>query len=227
MSSKSSTISGSPTNRSEEMPKPIPTFGDAVYTRLNNPLVSLFTLGIRVLQLIFALAAGISYAVELSRGNTSSGYIYAQVVFGMTLIMLIIDATTLRSYRLSFIAESVLCVLWLALFGTFYTMFFVSGGIEDPDNMKADKYRMKAAVWMDLINFVLWMASVLFSTAMCCSGTKASIRGKLERRRRAKQSKIGDQVKAMENGVLRESPDSWTNERLPLYEEIAVTTRRD
>jgi hypothetical protein len=128
---------------------------------------------------------------------------------------------------LSFIAESVLCVLWLALFGTFYTIFFVSGGIEDPDNMKADKHRMKAAVWLDLVNFLLWMASALFSTAMCCSGTKARIRGKIEKRRRTKQCKSEEQVEAMEKGVAREASEDWSDERLPLYEEIAAITRRD
>jgi hypothetical protein len=209
------------------MSKPIPTFGDAVYTRLNDPLFSLFTLAIRVLQLIFALAAGISYAVELSRGNSSSEYVYSQVVFGMTLIMLIVDATTLRSYRLSFIVESVLCILWLALFGTFYTIFFVSGAIEDPENSVADKPRMKAAVWIDLINFLLWTASALFSTAMCCSGTKAAIRGKLEKRRRTRQLRSGDHVETMEEGVLREGYTSRSDSRLPLYEEIAAITRRN
>jgi hypothetical protein len=227
MSSKSYTITDSPTKPSEDMSKPIPTFGDTVYNRLNNPLVSLFTLSIRVLQLIFALAAGISYAVELSRGNTSSEYIYSQVVLGVTLIMLIVDATTLRSYRLSFIIESVICVLWLALFGTFYTIFFVSGDIEDPENNNADKHRMKAAVWIDLINFLLWTASALFSTAMCCSGTKAAIHGKLETRRRTRQRRSGDQVETMEEGVLREGSTSRSDERLPLYAEIAAITRRD
>lgn len=220
-------LSDLPTMRSDEIAKPIPTFADAVHSRLNNPLVSLFRLGSRVLQLVFALAAGISYAVELSHGSTSSAYIYSQVVFGLTLIMLVFDALTLRSYRLAFIAESTLCVLWLALFGTFYQIFLGEAKVDSPETMGANRHRMRAAVWIDLVNFLLWVASAAFSTAMCCSGTKAMISGKMEKRRRMKQRKGGDQAEAMERGILRDPLDHRSEDRLPLYEEVAALARRD
>jgi hypothetical protein len=226
MAPKSHPLQSLPSTRSNETLKPPHTFADAVYARLNNPHVSLFRLGIRLFQLIFALAAGISYAVELSHGSTSSAFIYSQVVFGLTLIMLIVDAVTLRSYRLTFVIESVLCVLWLALFGNFYQTFVGKDVSVDANLAVTDKGRMKAAVWLNLVNFLLWLASAIFSTAMCCSGTKAMIRGKLEKRRTKKQDKGAKSPEVMEEGFICEPTEIKDGDRLPLYEEIAAITWR-
>ena len=217
-----------PSTRSDDTTKPPDTFASAVDRRLDNPHVSLFRLGVRLFQLIFALVAGISYAIELSNGSNSSAYIYSQVVFGLTFVTLVLDALTLRSYRLTFVIESILCVLWLALFGTFYQIQFGADGGVGSKNEAVDNNRMKAAVWFDLLNFVLWLISAMFSTAMCCSGVKAMIRGKLARRKsRNQQKKSVDPAEAMERGIVREPVEMRNDDRLPLYEEIAAITRRN
>jgi hypothetical protein len=200
------------------------TFRDAVFGRLDNPLVSLFTLGIRLLQLIFALAAGISHAIEMSNNNLASAFIYSQVVFGLTLITLVIEAATLRSYRFVFIVESTLCVLWLAVFGVFYQIYFGDVESTDPVYSAVNISRMKTAVWLDLVNFLLWLASAVFSTAMCCSGMKASVKGALEKRRNRKQERNSRSVQAMEGGVVRERTQAAGEDRLPLYEEVPAIT---
>jgi hypothetical protein len=211
----------------DKLPKSPHTFGDAINARLDSPFVTLFTLGIRLLQLVFSLAAGISYAIELSQGNTSATYIYSQVVFGLTCTTLFIDALTLRSYRLTFVVESTLCILWLALFGRFYQTFVGMDEVIDPEHMSANKGRMKAAVWLDLVNFLLWLASALFSTAMCCSGTKAMIRGKLEKRRVKKRNSGANSVESVEIGTLDAPAETRTGDRLPLYEEITRVVARN
>lgn len=202
----------------------ISTFRSAVYKRLDNPLTSLFRLGIRVLQLIFALASGISYAIELANGNHESALIYSQVVFGLTTITIIVDAVTLRSYRLTFMVESTLCILWLALFGVFYTIY-LSGTPIEVGYENADLGRMKRAVWVDMINFLLWLASALFSTVMCCTGIKGAIKGKIERRRQRKNNRTPRDIENMEAGIERPARQGTTSERLPLYEEIVAAAR--
>ncbi|MCY4831103.1 hypothetical protein OVY35_24590, partial [Salmonella enterica subsp. enterica serovar 1,4,[5],12:i:-] len=81
------------------------SFKSAVNSKVDQPLISLFRLSVRVLQLIFALASGIAYAIELSHGNgrgdASSSFVFAQVAFGATIIVLIINGATVRYYRLS------------------------------------------------------------------------------------------------------------------------------
>ncbi|KAF2112996.1 hypothetical protein BDV96DRAFT_524299, partial [Lophiotrema nucula] len=167
------------------------TFRAAINERLDNPLVSLFRLGIRVLQFAFALASGISYAIELSHGSVhsdaNSAFVFSQVLFGATLICLPLDACTIRTYKLVWVVEWILAIFYLALFATFYRIY--TSGPVDPQNAGTDLGRMRRVVWMDLINFLLWMSSALFSSVMCCSGTKAAIKGHWETRRRRKETK--------------------------------------
>ena len=219
-----STITASTHGKNTENSPAISTFRSAVYKRLDDPLTSLFRLGIRILQLIFALASGISYAIELAHGHNDSAFIYAQVVFGLTMILIILDAVTLRSYRLTFIVESALCVLWLALFGVFYNIY-LSGSRLEPEYETVDRGRMQRAVWIDLINFLLWSASALFSTVMCCSGVKGAIKGRLEKRRHRRNKIVSGDIECMEAGVARRHPNENPSERLPLYEEIVAAAR--
>lgn len=183
------------------------SFKSAINSKVDNPLVSLFRLSIRILQLIFALASGISYAIELSQGNgrgdASASFVFSQVAFGATLITLIIMGATVRYYRVSWVVDWILTVFWFALFAVFYEVY-IGGGME-PDYTRVDVGRMERAIWCDLINALLWMGSALFSSAMCCSGMKASIKGKLsDRRERKEKKRIMETMGEMEMGTIRE-----------------------
>jgi hypothetical protein len=178
-------------------------FKSAVNAKLDKPIVSLFRLSIRLLQFAFAMASGISYAIELSHANTGSktDFIYAQVVFGLTLLTLSIDSITVRYYRFTWLIEWTLVILWIACFGVFYDVY-LAGEIE-AGYANVDYARMKRAVWCDLINALLWMGSALFSSIMCCSGIKAAVKGKLEKRRQRKEGKrVMNKMEAMESGTI-------------------------
>lgn len=167
------------------------SFKSAVNSKVDKPLVSLFRLSMRILQLIFALASGISYAIELShsngRGEASGSFVFSQVTFGATLVTLIINGATVRYYRFSWVVDWILTVVWFALFAVFYEVYL--GGDMKPAYDGVDSGRMKRAVWCNLINALLWFGSALFSLTMCCSGVKASIKGKLRDRRQKKEKK--------------------------------------
>jgi hypothetical protein len=180
------------------------TFRSAIDQRLDHAFVSLFRLGARISQFVFALATGICYAVELGHGSISShgntNYIYAEVVFGLSLITLIIEAWTIRQYRLTWIIEWTLCLLWFVVFAVFYMAYYAMP--IEPQYTKADITRMKNLVWVDLVNALLWMSSALFSTTMCCSGLRAKVRGKTEEWRIRRQKK--NTISAMEQGTLQQ-----------------------
>ena len=197
-------------------------FQSAVLARLDNPFTSLFRLGIRTLQLVFALASGISYAIELANGYTDPNIIYSQVVFGITLVTLVTDAVTIRTYRLIFVIEFVVCILWLALFGVFYNSYLSDQPIET-DHYDTNMGKMRTLVWIDMINFLLWLASAMFSSIMCCSGIKGAIKGRLAYRR-AKKNKL-DGMAASEKGIVYGRSDASMPGRLPLYEEIVIAAR--
>jgi hypothetical protein len=179
------------------------SFKAAINTKLDKPMVSLFRLSIRLLQFAFALASGISYAVDLSHGETShpSTFIYVQVLFGLTLVTLVTDSITIRSYRFTWTAEWTLAVLWFVCFAIFYQAYL--GSTIEPEYRGVNLRRMTRAVWCDLVNALLWSGSAAFSSAMCCTGVKAAIKNRLNKRRQRKQKatmmhKIGE----MESGTI-------------------------
>lgn len=205
------------------------TFRAAVNKRIDDPFVTIFRLGARVLQFVFALTAGICYAIELGYGSvdrsSNADFIYTQVVFGLSLIVLMLDAVTVREYRFTWMVEWTLCILWFVVFAVFYITYHVEP--KDPRYTRVNIGVMKNVVWIDLINALLWVTSALFSTTMCCSGLKAKIRGKKEewrvkRANRVKQTgcKAMDE---MEQGQVREAQPQ--QESLPRYEEVPVDGR--
>ncbi|KAK7177993.1 hypothetical protein PSPO01_15954 [Paraphaeosphaeria sporulosa] len=143
----------------------------------------------RVLQLVFALASGISYGMELSHSHVikTSSFVFAMVAFGCTLLTLIVDGATVRNYRFSWGIEWVLAVFWFALFAVFHAAYLKDGTKEGYSGV--DVGRMKRAIWCDLVNALLWMGSGLFSSAICCSGVRASVKERLERRRQRNERK--------------------------------------
>lgn len=182
------------------------TFKGAISIKLDKPAVSLFRLSVRLFQFAFAMASGISYGIELNHRYSAeiTNFIYAEVVFGLTLIVLVIDSITVRYYRSVWIFEYILAVLWLACFGVFYAIYL--GGKLDAAYAVVNLGRMERAVWCNLINALLWLASGLFSAVMCCAGMKAAIRGKLERRRQRKQeNQVTHKMEQMETGVITDN----------------------
>ncbi|KAH7377823.1 hypothetical protein BKA66DRAFT_467291 [Pyrenochaeta sp. MPI-SDFR-AT-0127] len=179
------------------------SFKAAINTKIDKPAVSLFRLSVRLLQFAFALASGISYAIELQHRNTSSttNFIYAQAVFGITLLTLVVDSITVRYYRFIWTIEWMLAILWIACFGVFYQTYLKDDVKQDYQN--ANMGRMRRAVWCDLVNSLLWIGSAIFSSIMCCSGIKAAVKGKLEKRRRRKEKKVMMQeIGEMETGTV-------------------------
>lgn len=211
-SDKESTTAAPPEYAPPKMPPPPyfktyimnpSSFKAAINSKIDNPFFSLFRLSIRVLQFAFAMAAGISYAIELAHGHVShpTTFIYAQVVFGLTLWSLIMDSIMTRYYRATWMVEWVLAILWFVCFAVFYQAY-LEGAVEN-DYQGANFGRMKRAVWCDLINALLWLCSAIFSSAMCCTGIKATIKNKVQKRRQRKERKLMiHKIDDMESGTI-------------------------
>jgi hypothetical protein len=142
--------------------------------RRNQCDVSLSRLALGLLQFAFALASGISYAIELDHRYSASttNFIYAEVVFGLTLLTLIIECITVRYYRFVWAVEWTLAILWIVCFSLFYGVYL--SGEPPADYAVVDFGRMRLAGWCNLFNAVLWLASALFSSVKACSEIKAT-----------------------------------------------------
>ncbi|CAG5169058.1 uncharacterized protein ALTATR162_LOCUS6992 [Alternaria atra] len=154
------------------------SFKAAINARLDEPVLSLFRPAVRLLQFAFALASGISYTIELDHRYSASitNFVYAEVVFSLTLLTLIIDSVTIRSYRFICAIEWSLAILWIACFSVFYGVYL--NGELPADYSVVDSSRMRVAGWCNLVNASLWLGSALFSSMLCCSGIKAAMEGK-------------------------------------------------
>jgi hypothetical protein len=174
-----------------------------VNARLKEPVISILRPTIRVLRFAFALASGISYAIELDHRYSASNtnFIYAQVVFGLTLLTLIIDVVNIGYYWFMWAIEWTIMVLWIACFGVFYGVYL--NGEVPADYAVVDFGRMKFAGWCNLVNALLWLCSALYSSVMCYLRLKAAVKGKLEDRRQKRENgSLVKDVEKMETGTV-------------------------
>jgi len=130
-------------------------------------VTDIINLVLRFLQLVFALAVIGLYAQDLNKARKEQKYsdgkwVFATVVGSLSavtaLIFLIIPI--LISYwtvAILFAWDSILFILWCAVFGLFGSMY-----IHEKAEMDSGVQRMKNAVWVDLVCLILWfITSVL------------------------------------------------------------------
>jgi hypothetical protein len=133
---------------------------------------------LRFCQFVFALTVAGLYGRDLHNACDKNVYIDAKWVFAE--IVAALAAATSAAYLLIWCCvkrlarpaltsyysmhfpfwlwEMFMCLIWLTLFGIFGKMYF-------PENPEGDLdiVRMKHAVWVDLINLLLWTATMIWS----------------------------------------------------------------
>ncbi|GAD97667.1 conserved hypothetical protein [Paecilomyces variotii No. 5] len=127
-------------------------------------------------QLVMALVVIGLYGQDLSSSHhngvhVNAKWVYAVITGGLaalTAFVYIIAAFVAKDRPLRvrphlhlplFLWQSVLCVLWLILFGIFGKMYI--GTSTKKDNSNLDK--MKNAVWIDIANLGLWVITGLWA----------------------------------------------------------------
>jgi len=116
----------------------------------------------RFIQLILALAVVGLYATDLNAANKQGKYSDGKWVYAV--VTGSFSAVTAVVYMIPFIAripflfvwDTILFILWIALFGLFGNMYIK----ENPEGNNGIK-RMKNAVWVDLVNALLWLISAI------------------------------------------------------------------
>ncbi|KAG9237914.1 hypothetical protein BJ875DRAFT_368992 [Amylocarpus encephaloides] len=119
----------------------------------------------RTIQLALALTVVGLYGVDLHAANHQHKYSDGKWVFAVVVASL--SAPTALVYIISsllipailhvpflFIWDTILFILWIALFGLFGNLYIH----EHPEGNKGIQ-RMKNAVWVDLVNALLWLVS--------------------------------------------------------------------
>ncbi|OBT69451.1 hypothetical protein VE03_01180 [Pseudogymnoascus sp. 23342-1-I1] len=128
---------------------------------LNEPMTYLAFGVVRFLQFILALTVCGLYGVDVTSArnaheSTDGRWAYAIVVgtFSAITALIYLIPVTMKKMSILFVWDVLLLFFWIVLFGIFGKLFIK----EDAEGNKAIQ-RMKNAVWVDLINMLLWLAS--------------------------------------------------------------------
>ncbi|KAF2200762.1 hypothetical protein GQ43DRAFT_449282 [Delitschia confertaspora ATCC 74209] len=116
----------------------------------------------RLLQFVLALTVCGLYGTDLDAAHKAhvyadSKWVYAVTVAGLSAISSIVLA--LSSFKTWFFSwwDGVLFILWVAVFGTFGKIYLKA----DTQGSKGVT-RMKHAVWVDMVNMVLWFLTACY-----------------------------------------------------------------
>jgi hypothetical protein len=167
----------------------------------------------RGVQLIFALLVVGLYGHRVDKDRTAgtsqaAGWVYAVLVSSLSCITCVLYAIPFVPAHRAFAWDLTLAVLWLAVFGTFAAIFLHRDGGEPYDDGVSVRV-MKAAVWVDLVNCLLWLATGAYGSFRTCVGRRA--RG-LENRI---DSKLGDLESRAMGKVSEKMPPGFTPAHLP------------
>ncbi|KAI9684110.1 MAG: hypothetical protein M1829_003380 [Trizodia sp. TS-e1964] len=121
---------------------------------------------LRVLQFVMALAVCGLYGTDLNNAKMNNKYadpkwVYAVVIAGFSAITCVVYAVPFIKSHLFFAWDAILFILWVAVFGIFGKMYIH----EDPEGDSGIQ-RMKNAVWVDLVNMLLWLITACLSAAL-------------------------------------------------------------
>lgn len=116
----------------------------------------------RFLQMVMAWAVVGLYGTDINKANREHKYsdgkwVYAVVTGCLSAITCILYMIPFMSrIPFAFLWDTILFILWIALFGLFGSMYIKENAEGD-----AGVKRMKNAVWVDLVNALLWLISAV------------------------------------------------------------------
>ncbi|KAF1816571.1 hypothetical protein P152DRAFT_388440 [Eremomyces bilateralis CBS 781.70] len=135
---------------------------------------------LRLLQFVLALTVCGLYGQDLRNAAAAGVYsdskwIYAVVVGSISAVTCVVYALPIVTSHLFFAWDALLWILWVAVFGVFGKLYIH----EDPevvnpkDGHGPGVQRMKNAVWVDLVNMLLWFITAVIGVVIFFLGRRA------------------------------------------------------
>ncbi|KAH6670815.1 hypothetical protein B0J14DRAFT_597133, partial [Halenospora varia] len=158
---------------------------------------------LRTLQFLLAIIVAALYGVDLHNStrthtHANSAWVYAEVVAALSILTCAAHCfLTIRHIAWTAI-DWVLFFLWVAQVGVFGTIYI--GGEENGmviDGSADATRRMRAAVWFDIVNMVLWFSTAMSGIVWCCVKRRVT--------RRADVVGAGEPEQSAEKGEMVES----------------------
>ncbi|KAJ5573898.1 uncharacterized protein N7459_008325 [Penicillium hispanicum] len=136
---------------------------------------------LRTLQFVFAITVAGLYGVDLAHAtkvNTTAPaeWVYAEVVATFSAITCIVHCFVTVVHVAWSAWDGVLFVLWLSQTGLFGNIYISSAKSDYYQHVTMSVPRMRVAVWIDLVNMLLWFATFILGIAWCCRTRKITRR---------------------------------------------------
>ncbi|TKA22764.1 hypothetical protein B0A50_07866 [Salinomyces thailandicus] len=122
---------------------------------------------LRFFQFVLAITVAALYGIDLHRADkldayTDSKWVYAEVVAALSAVTVLVYAVPWVKSYWAWAWDWILFILWIALFATFGRIFIPA----HPTPHQGGQIRMKHAVWVDLVNMLLWLVTAVYSTVI-------------------------------------------------------------
>jgi len=139
-----------------------------------HPIVSTV---LRVLHITFAVVVVVIYAIDLKTATqhhaiADSSWIFAEVVAGLSMITCGLYCYLSVKHVLWCIWDLVLFILWLTIFGRFASLNLSAANATLNEPLTTSVPRMKTAIWIDLVNTLLWLATLVQTVIYRCGSTR-------------------------------------------------------
>jgi len=121
---------------------------------------------LRLLQFALALAVCGLYGTDIQNANkhnrgADSKWLYAVVIGGLSVVTSLVYGIPIVKSYIFFAWDTILFILWIAVFGVFGKMY-----IREDAEGNSGVQRMKNAVWVDLVNVLLWLVSAIYGAIL-------------------------------------------------------------
>ncbi|KAJ5358472.1 uncharacterized protein N7496_010885 [Penicillium cataractarum] len=137
---------------------------------------------LRPVQFLFAIIVAALYGIDLAyatKTNTTAPaeWVYAELAVTLSAITCIVYFFVPFLHAAWSTWDGILFVFWLAQTGVFGNIY-ISGALDDHyKHATLSIPRMRAAVWIDLINMLLWLFTFILGIACCCRTRKPTSQG--------------------------------------------------
>ncbi|MCJ1485842.1 hypothetical protein MMC06_006017 [Schaereria dolodes] len=121
---------------------------------------------LRLFQFVLALTVLGLYGVDLNNARKEHKYVdskwaYAEAVGALAAVTSLVYMVPIFKSYMVFAWDAVLFLLWLVVFGIFGKMY-----IREHAEGDSGVRRMKNAVWVDLVNMLLWLISAVYGAVL-------------------------------------------------------------
>lgn len=133
---------------------------------------------LRPVQFLFAMIVAALYGIDLAHAtntnNTApSQWVYAELSVALSAITCVVYFFVPVIHAAWSIWDGIVFILWLAQTGVFGNIY-ISGTLDEHyTRVTLSIYRMRAAVWIDLINMLLWLFTFILGIT-CCRARKST-----------------------------------------------------